>query len=88
MFLYHVAENLIEPKDWGTARGEPLVEYDKEDGKISFLGPKKLFEEFRADEFAMKAIRDRQSEHSVATFAIRMTTPWGSASNRPIFPQI
>jgi hypothetical protein len=49
LFLYHVAENLVEPKDRGTARGEPLVEYDKEDGKISFLGPKKLFEEFRAD---------------------------------------
>lgn len=24
---------LIEPKDRGTARGEPLMEYDKEDGK-------------------------------------------------------
>ena len=66
MLLYHVAENLIEPKDQGTARGEPLVEYDKEDGKISFLGPKKPFEEFRADESAMKAIRDRHSEHTAS----------------------
>jgi hypothetical protein len=32
LFLYHVAENLIESKDRETARGEPLVEYDKEDG--------------------------------------------------------
>jgi len=53
LFLYHVAENLIEPKDRGAARGEPLVEYDKEDGNISFLGPKKRFKEFRADESAM-----------------------------------
>jgi hypothetical protein len=36
VFLYYVAENLIGPKDRGAVRGEPLVEYDKEDGKISF----------------------------------------------------
>jgi hypothetical protein len=58
-----MAENLTKPKDQGTARGERLVECDK-DGKISFLGPKKLFEEFRADGSAMKAIRDRYSEHT------------------------
>jgi len=61
LFLYHVAENLIKPKDGRTARGEPLVESDKEDGKISFLGPK-------------------------TTFAIRITTPWGSVD--PIPPHI
>jgi hypothetical protein len=65
LFRYH-AENLIEPKDRGTARGEPLVEYDKEYGKISFLGPKKLSEEFRADESAIKAIRGRHSEHTAS----------------------
>ena len=40
------------------------MEYDKEDGKISSLAPKKLFDEFRADESAMKAIRDRYSEQT------------------------
>jgi hypothetical protein len=83
VFLYYVAENLIEPKNRGAARGEPPVEYDKEDGKMSFLGPKELFEELRTDESAMKVIRDRHSEYSVATFAIRVTTPWGSISNQP-----
>jgi hypothetical protein len=57
---------LIEPKDWGIARGEPLMEYDKEDGKISFLGPKELFEEISTDESAMKAIRDRYSDHTAS----------------------
>lgn len=42
------------------------MEYDKEDGKISFLAPKKLFEEFRADGSAMKAIRDSHSEHAAS----------------------
>jgi len=42
------------------------VEYNKEDRKISFLGPKKLFEEFRADESSVKAIRDRHSEHTAS----------------------
>ena len=64
LFLYHVAANLIEQNDRGTARGEQLEEYDKADGKISFLGPKKLFEEFRVDEFAMKIIRDRHLEYT------------------------
>jgi hypothetical protein len=59
-YPYHVAENLVEPKDRGTAGGEPLVEYDKEDRKISFLRPKKLFKELRADESTMKAIRERR----------------------------
>ena len=36
------------------------MEYDKEDGKISF------FEEFKTDESAMKAILDCHSEHTAS----------------------
>ncbi|RYP62584.1 hypothetical protein DL769_007254 [Monosporascus sp. CRB-8-3] len=48
LFLYHVAEGIVEENPQGTFRDEQLVSYNREDGKINFIGPKKLFEAFRS----------------------------------------
>ncbi|RYP40805.1 hypothetical protein DL767_001451 [Monosporascus sp. MG133] len=61
LFLYHVSEGIVEENPQGTFRDEQLVSYNREDGKINFIGPKKLFEAFRSDETAMDAIRKRHS---------------------------
>ncbi len=61
LFLYQVLEYMVDSKDQGQFRDEPLISYDREDGKISFMGPKRLFDEFREDGEAMQAIRERQS---------------------------
>lgn len=61
-FLYHVLEKKIEPKVPGYSfRDEPLVSYKREDGRLSFVGPRKLFDGFREDEEAMQALRKRHS---------------------------
>ncbi|ORY16777.1 beta-lactamase-like protein [Clohesyomyces aquaticus] len=44
-FLCQVQKGDIEPRDWGSFRGEELVCFET-DGKISFGGPKKMFLEF------------------------------------------
>lgn len=49
-FLSKVRRGLVEQQDRGEARGIPLVGYEREDGKLSFLGPKELFDSFRADQ--------------------------------------
>ena len=59
-FLYRVTQNLVPPVDRGSARGESLQAYEREDGKLSFLGPKRLFDEFRADRTAMETLVRRQ----------------------------
>ncbi|CAN8098550.1 unnamed protein product [Discula destructiva] len=43
-FFSKVRRGLVEPVDQGEARGVKLVGYEREDGRISFLGPKHLFE--------------------------------------------
>lgn len=48
-FLSKVKRGLVEPQDRGEARGFKLVGYDREDGRISFLGPKQLFDGARVD---------------------------------------
>jgi len=60
MFLYQVTENMVDSKDQGEFRDEQLISYDREDGRISFMGPKRLFDEFRKDSDAVHAIRNRQ----------------------------
>jgi len=37
---------MIEAKDQGPFRDRPLISYEREDGKISFLGPKRLSRNF------------------------------------------
>ncbi|KAK0703655.1 hypothetical protein B0T26DRAFT_815474 [Lasiosphaeria miniovina] len=59
-FLCQVIEGMVDSQDQGEFRDEPLISYDREDGKISFIGPKKLFDEFRKDREAVRAIRERQ----------------------------
>lgn len=43
-FFSKVKRGLAEPKDQGEARGVKLVGYEREDGRVSFLGPKDLFD--------------------------------------------
>lgn len=43
-FFSKVKRGLVEPQDRGEARGVKLVGYEREDGRISFLGPKELFD--------------------------------------------
>src|SRR4051812_42310880 len=50
LFLHRVLENMVDVKDQGVFRDEPLISYEREDGKISFLGPKRHFDEFRDDD--------------------------------------
>lgn len=45
-FLSKVRRGLVEPQDKGEARGYRLVGYERDDGRVSFLGPKSLFEDF------------------------------------------
>lgn len=49
-FLSKVKRGLIEPQDKGEARGLRLVGYERDDGRISFLGPKRLFDGFLVNE--------------------------------------
>lgn len=50
IFLSKVRRGLIEPQDKGEARGYHLVGYERDDGRISFLGPKRLFDNFVVNE--------------------------------------
>lgn len=45
-FLSKVRRGLIEPQEKGETRGIRLVGYERDDGRISFLGPKRLFDDF------------------------------------------
>jgi hypothetical protein len=58
--LCQVIENMIDSKDQGEFRDEQLISYDREDGRVSFMGPRRLFDEFRKDSDAVQAIRNRQ----------------------------
>lgn len=49
-FFSKVRRGLVEPKDRGEARGVKLVAYEREDGRVSFLGPKQLFDGARVDQ--------------------------------------
>lgn len=49
-FLSKVRRGLVEPQDKGETRGYRLVGYEQEDGRISFLGPKQLFDGFLVNE--------------------------------------
>lgn len=48
-FLSKVRRGLVEPQDRGKVRGIPLVGYTSQGGRLSFLGPKQLFDNFRVD---------------------------------------
>lgn len=58
--LYQVLENRVPSKYQRKFRDEPLISYDREDGEISFIGPKELFDGIRKDGDTMRAIRERQ----------------------------
>jgi hypothetical protein len=59
LFLYQVAEGMVEARERGTFRDEAVTSYDRQDGKISFIGPKKLFDAFKLDSTAVQALRKR-----------------------------
>lgn len=48
-FLDQVRRGLVAPQDRGETRGFPLVGFERGDGRISFLGPKELFDGFRTE---------------------------------------
>lgn len=45
-FLSKVRRGLVEPQDKGEARGDRLVGYERDDRKVSFLGPNPPFDDF------------------------------------------
>lgn len=47
-FLSQVQRGLVQGRDGGDARGVKLVVFEREDGRVSFLGPKELFDAFMA----------------------------------------
>lgn len=49
-FLSKVRRGLIEQHDRGEKRGIPFVGYERDDGRISFVGPKEIFDNFRVGE--------------------------------------
>lgn len=49
-FLSKVRRGFIPPQDKGETRGYQLVGYERDDGRISFLGPKHLFDDFLVNE--------------------------------------
>lgn len=61
LFLYHVVQGWVEPGRSETSRDELTQSFDREDGKISFHGPVRLFEDFRNDPVAMAGISGRQN---------------------------
>jgi glyoxylase-like metal-dependent hydrolase (beta-lactamase superfamily II) len=58
--LYHVVQGLVESGRSEISRDELTQSFEGEDGKISFLGPVRLFEDFRNDPNAMDGISGRQ----------------------------
>jgi hypothetical protein len=61
LFLNHILEGLVAPIPQKDFRDEPMVLYERDDGKISMAGPKRLFDVARADEETMNALRSRHS---------------------------
>lgn len=49
-FFSKVRRGLVEPEDRGEVRGYKVVAFQREDGRISFLGPKQLFDDVRVDQ--------------------------------------
>lgn len=47
-FLYAVAAQKIAPQDEGFILGVAFVSYKNADGRLSFIGPRRLFDEFAA----------------------------------------
>lgn len=43
-FFSQVRRGLVEGQDAGEQLGVPLVKYEKDDGRVSFLGPRALFD--------------------------------------------
>jgi hypothetical protein len=54
-----VAGNEVKEEDKGIKRDEVSISYERDDGKISFLGPKRHFDDFRADDAALVTLRER-----------------------------
>lgn len=49
-FFSQVRRGLVEGKDAGEQLGVPLVKYEKDDGRVSFLGPRALFNAWKVDQ--------------------------------------
>jgi hypothetical protein len=47
-FFNRVVNGEVEALDRGTSRDQPVVKYEQEGGRLSFRGPKGLFEEFQS----------------------------------------
>jgi glyoxylase-like metal-dependent hydrolase (beta-lactamase superfamily II) len=61
-FLWDVVSGKVEVGREEEDRGEVIYLYEKEDGKLSFLGPRRLFDEFREDVEAMRRLERRVSD--------------------------
>ncbi len=64
--LFHVLQEWIEQKSGERFRDDEMLSYEREDGRIGFVAPKRLFEAFRADSSAMGSIMQRQTEELMA----------------------
>jgi glyoxylase-like metal-dependent hydrolase (beta-lactamase superfamily II) len=59
--LFYVIQGWVEPCRFENVRDEITLSFEREDGKLSFHGPARFFEDFRNDDAAMGAISARQS---------------------------
>jgi glyoxylase-like metal-dependent hydrolase (beta-lactamase superfamily II) len=60
-FLCDVVRGSIEGTEGDIVRDERLITYERDDGRFSFRGPLRLFEEFKKDEDAMEKIVKRNA---------------------------
>jgi uncharacterized protein (DUF1786 family) len=60
-FLDQVLEGQVKAKDEGIGKytQEPTVSYEREDGRLSFIGPKRIFDQTRGDDEIMATLRSR-----------------------------
>jgi glyoxylase-like metal-dependent hydrolase (beta-lactamase superfamily II) len=63
-FLFYVLQEWVEPMQSERFRDVDMLSYEREDGKIGFTAPKRLFEDFRANASAMRDISQRQGAES------------------------
>jgi glycine/D-amino acid oxidase-like deaminating enzyme len=56
-FLWDVASGEVEAGKEDKVRGEVTYLYEREDGRLSFRGPRRLFDEFSANGKAMEHLR-------------------------------
>jgi glyoxylase-like metal-dependent hydrolase (beta-lactamase superfamily II) len=66
-FLWDVVSGGVEAGKVDKIRGEVTYLYEREDGRLSFRGPRRLFDEFRANGKAMEHLKKRVRDWSLTS---------------------